>query len=36
VNFINQLSFPSIEFTVGPKSLSKGELVAIIEENINK
>jgi hypothetical protein len=35
VNFINQLKFPTIEFTVGPKSLSKGELIAIIEENFN-
>lgn len=34
VNFINSLTFPTIEFTVGPKSLSKGELIAIIEENI--
>ena len=34
VNLVNSLVFPSIEFTVGPKSLSKGELVAIIEENI--
>lgn len=36
VNFVNQLNFPSIEFTVGPKSLSKGELVAVIEDNFNK
>lgn len=35
VEYINQLIFPSIEFTVGPKSLSKGEMVAIIEENWN-
>lgn len=35
VNFVNQLKFPTIEFTVGPKSLSKGELVSIIEENWN-
>ena len=34
VNLINSLSFPTISFTVGPKSLSKGELIAIIEENI--
>jgi hypothetical protein len=33
INFINQLKFPTIDFTVGPKSLSKGELIAIIEEN---
>lgn len=32
VEFINQLHFPTIEFTVGPKSLSKGELIATIEE----
>lgn len=35
VNFINTLIFPSIEYTVGPKSLSKGELISIIEENID-
>lgn len=35
VEYINQLIFPSIEFTVGPKSLSKGEMIAIIEENWN-
>ena len=35
IDFINQLIFPSIEFTVGPKSLSKGELIAIFEENFN-
>lgn len=34
VNLVNSLDFPSIAFTVGPKSLSKGELVSIIEENI--
>lgn len=33
VDFINQLKYPTIEFTVGPKSLSKGELVSIVEEN---
>lgn len=33
VNFVNHLKFPTIEFTVGPKSLSKGELIAVIEEN---
>jgi hypothetical protein len=32
VEFVNQLHFPTIEYTVGPKSLSKGELIAIIEE----
>jgi len=36
VDLINSLTFPSIEFTVGPKSLSKGELIAIIEENLEK
>lgn len=36
VNLVNSLEFPSIEFTVGPKSLPKGELVAIIEENIEE
>ena len=35
IDFVNQLSFPTLEFTVGPKSLSKGELIAIIEENFN-
>lgn len=35
VNFINALKFPSIDFTVGPKSLSKGEFIAIFEENYN-
>lgn len=34
VDFINTLTFPTIEYTVGPKSLSKGELISIIEENI--
>lgn len=33
VNLINSLSYPSIGFVVGPKSLSKGELIATIEEN---
>ena len=33
VEFVNSLIFPTIEFTVGPKSLSKGELIAVIEEN---
>lgn len=36
VLFINQLYFPSIAYTVGPKSLSKGELIAIFEENYNE
>lgn len=35
IDFINQLIFPTIEFTVGPKSLSKGEMIAIIEENFD-
>ena len=34
VELINELKFPSIEFTVGPKSLSKGELIATIEESM--
>jgi hypothetical protein len=33
INFINNLKFPTIEFTVGPKSLSKREMIAVIEEN---
>lgn len=36
VNLINSLVFPTIAFTVGPKSLSKGELIAVLEENIIK
>ena len=32
VSLINNSCFPTIEFTVGPKSLSKGELIAILEE----
>lgn len=35
VNYVNSLIFPTISFTVGPKSLSKGELVSVIEENWN-
>ena len=35
VDYINRLTFPTIEFTVGPKSLSKGEMVAVIEDNWN-
>lgn len=34
VEHINNLRFPTIEFTVGPKSLSKGELVAILEDSL--
>lgn len=33
INFINNLLYPTINFTVGPKSLSKGELVETIEIN---
>ncbi len=33
VEFINSLKFPTIEFTVGPKSLPKGEMISVIEEN---
>lgn len=36
VEFVNNLIFPTIEFTVGPKSLSKGELIAVIEDNWGK
>ena len=32
VEIINNISFPSISFTVGPKSLPKGELILEIEE----
>ena len=34
VDFVNSLKFITIEFTVGPKSLSKGELIAVIEDNL--
>ena len=34
VDFVNNLKFPTIEFTVGPKSLSKGELIAVIEDSL--
>lgn len=33
IEFINNLSYPTISFTVGPKSLSKGELIETIESN---
>lgn len=33
IDFINKLSYPTISFTVGPKSLSKGELIETIEAN---
>lgn len=36
VNLVNSLKFPTIEFTVGPKSLSKGELIAVVEENFEE
>ena len=32
INYINTLTFPEMECTTGPKSLSKGELVSIIEK----
>lgn len=35
VTFVNKLTFPSINDTVGPKSLSKGELISIFEENVS-
>lgn len=34
VKLVNSLEFPTITFATGPKSLSKGELISIIEENI--
>lgn len=34
VNFINQLDFPSINFTVGPKSLSKSEFIQVFEKEM--
>ena len=34
ITIINNLKFLSIEFTVGPKSLSKGELIATLEEEL--
>lgn len=34
INIINSLEYPSIEWTVGPKSLSKGELIECLEEKI--
>ena len=36
VTLINTLTFPTIAFTVGPKSLSKGELVSVIEQALIK
>ena len=35
VEIINDITFPSINFTVGPKSLPKGELILEIEESVN-
>lgn len=32
INYVNTLTFPEMEYTTGPKSLSKGELVSIIEK----
>ena len=34
INIINKTVFPSINYTVGPKSLSKGELIATLEEEL--
>lgn len=34
VNFINDLSFPSIDYTTGPRSLPKGELIYCLEQKI--
>lgn len=34
VEKVNNLIFPSVAFTVGPKSLSKGEMISVIEENL--
>jgi hypothetical protein len=36
VDFINDLDFPSVSWAVGPKSLSKGEMIQIIEEKTNE
>lgn len=36
VKLINNSCFPTIEFTVGPKSLSKGELIAVLEEQFGE
>lgn len=35
VNFINKAEFESLEYTVGPKSLPKGELIKILEQYVN-
>lgn len=34
VNFINNISFPSIDHTTGPRSLPKGELIHCLEQKI--
>ena len=34
IKLINSLVFPSISYTTGPKSLSKGELIATLEEEL--
>lgn len=34
VELVNSITFPSIEFTVGPKSLPKGEMIYEIEKRI--
>ena len=36
INLINKCYFPSIEWTVGPKSLPKGELIEIVENKIKE
>ena len=36
VNIINKINFPSISFTVGPKSLSKGEFIYELETYIKE
>lgn len=36
VDIINNISFPSVEFTVGPKSLPKGELIYYLEKSIEQ
>lgn len=33
VKFVNKLKFPTVEFTVGPKSLPLAEMIKTIEEN---
>lgn len=36
IDLINSLCFPTIAFTVGPKSLSKTELIEVLEETLSK